>query len=248
MTLIDDILVDIGNYDIEDIAIGHRYISAIVTIDGVRSLGMAYVFNHLPRPYLPNIEEIISSGKGHELLRSNYHLEASIGLAITNAVVNSTPKMGPYKICDSFLYIEDRIKRCESVAFIGYFKPLIDRYREILTARRYYVFETRDIEGTLPMQMEDKILPKCDFVIISASAIVNHTIDHILTLCNGDCIVIGPSLPITPIFFDYGANAIAGVKVLDIDRVHDIIKNGGGRWEVDPYLRFVCYTYNRMAV
>jgi uncharacterized protein (DUF4213/DUF364 family) len=78
--------------------------------------------------------------------------------------------------------------------------------------KNIYVFELNPAKGSGFYAPEDmpKHLPKCSHVLITASAIINHTIDEILSLCGGNkkaVYLVGPSAPLWPEAFGGAGNA-----------------------------------------
>jgi len=74
-----------------------------------------------------------------------------------------------------------------------------------------------EIEPTgneLPMMACEDVIPKSDINIISATSLINHTLQRLLEIgSNGINIVLGPSTPMTKVLFDFGADILAGVRV-----------------------------------
>jgi uncharacterized protein (DUF4213/DUF364 family) len=78
-------------------------------------------------------------------------------------------------------------------------------------------------------------LEKSTVVIITGTAIVNHTIDPILSLItNGKRTgIIGPTASMAPdAFFKRGVNVMAGVRILDPDSMIKILKQGGSAYHL----------------
>jgi len=63
----------------------------------------------------------------------------------------------------------------------------------------------------------DKLIPMADVVAITGTAITNHTLDHLLELCDFSAyvVILGDFAPLSPILFDYGVDAVSGTKVVD---------------------------------
>lgn len=83
-------------------------------------------------------------------------------------------------------------------------------------------------EGDLPAAQAATVLPQADVVAITASAIVNHTIEPLLALCRpgATTMVLGPSAPLSPVLFRHGVTAIAGSLVVDIDAALRCLSQG----------------------
>jgi len=61
------------------------------------------------------------------------------------------------------------------------------------------------------------LIPQADVVGITGSAFTNHTIEHLLNLCGPRAyvIVLGDTVPLSPVLFDYGVDAVSGTIVID---------------------------------
>jgi len=78
-------------------------------------------------------------------------------------------------------------------------------------------------------------LEESDAVIITGTAIVNHSIDTILSfLTNGQRIaIIGPTASMIPdTFFERGLQVMAGVRILEPNLMMKILKQGGSAYHL----------------
>lgn len=62
-----------------------------------------------------------------------------------------------------------------------------------------------------------------------SSAVINKSIERLLERSQGLTIIIGPSTPMSPVLFDYGVDMLAGIKVVDKERMMRKIAQGGGK-------------------
>jgi hypothetical protein len=68
--------------------------------------------------------------------------------------------------------------------------------------------------------MAEDILPQADVVGITGTSFINHTVERLLRLSkNSFIIMLGPTTPLSPNLFDYGIDALAGIKVAEPERV-----------------------------
>ncbi len=154
--------------------------------------------------------------------RSDIQLEASIGMAALNSLIEIDEER-----CvelNAFEVLAERGKG-KDVAIVGHF-PFVPKLREI--AGRLWVIEKRPREGDLPAEDAGKILPQADVVGITGTCFINHTIDELLGFCRKDSLVmmVGATTPLSPILFDYGVDMIAGSKVIDKQKVIRCISEG----------------------
>jgi uncharacterized protein (DUF4213/DUF364 family) len=113
----------------------------------------------------------------------------------------------------------------KNVAIIGSF-PFVPSVKEV--ARHLSVLERVPQPDTLPEIETQTVIPCADVVAITGSAVINHSIDWLLSLCHPDAyvIVLGPSTPLTPILFEHGVDALSGTLVTDIPLALQSISEG----------------------
>lgn len=140
-------------------------------------------------------------------LRSEEPLEASLGLAALNSlIVPAGRKANALEII-----LEKAPGR--AVTIIGRF-PFNSQV--VAAARKTFILELDPREGELPATDAPKVIPQSDIAVITATALINHTISGLLELSrDAFTIVLGPSTPMNDVLFDYGVDVIAGIKVAD---------------------------------
>jgi len=113
-----------------------------------------------------------------------------------------------------------------SVAVVGHFphlEPLSDHCN--LT-----ILERRPSGGDLPDQACEYLLPRQDCVCITGSTVGNKTLPRLLELSRDAYVVlVGPSVPLTTLWFDYGVDLLAGTVVLDSAVALGAVQQGGRR-------------------
>lgn len=156
------------------------------------------------------------------LVLSDRLLEASVGLAAINSKIDVDEKQ--CEPINAFDIIAEKGKN-KNIGIIGHF-PFIPKLKN--EARRLWVFEKRLQQGDLPESEIENLLPECDVVAISASTLINHTFENILSFCrpNAFKVMLGASTPMLPLLFDYSLDVLSGCKVLDPDSVLASIGQG----------------------
>jgi len=171
-------------------------------------------------------------------------LKSAIGVATLNAltqwVIESEDGRG-YKVTrdrDGFDLLE--IQPDNTVTLIGAFGPYIRRLK--MMGNPFYIVEknpqTLREDEMKYFRHESEMSPtieKSDAIIITGTAIVNHTIDPILSMItNGKrTAIIGPTASLFPdAFFKRGLQVMAGVKILDSDLMIKILKQGGSAYHL----------------
>jgi uncharacterized protein (DUF4213/DUF364 family) len=149
------------------------------------------------------------------LLRSPRILEASIGLAALNALLEVDE--GPLTEANAGEIIVER-GTGRRVAIVGHF-PFIERVRE--AAAECWVLELRPAAGDLPASQATSVLPLADVVALTGTSLLNHTFDELIELCRPGAYVLllGPSVPFSPLLFQRGVDALSGTRVTDPEHV-----------------------------
>jgi len=139
---------------------------------------------------------------------------------------------------DGFDLLE--IQSYETVSLIGAFGPYIRRLKEI--GNPFFIIEKNsqtlrldEMKYFKPESEMREALEKSRVIIMTGTAIVNHTIDHILSLLKNEIRVgiIGPTASIVPdAFFKRGVDVMAGVKILDPNLMIKILKQGGSAYHL----------------
>lgn len=77
--------------------------------------------------------------------------------------------------------------------------------------------EQQPVEGEYPAEAAVDLIPQADMVALTGSALINHTLDRLLSFCRpgAQVVVLGPSAPLSPVLFEHGASLISGAKVVD---------------------------------
>ncbi len=149
-----------------------------------------------------------------EFARSENTLEASIGMATINSLID----VDEDRCIDRNAYdVLAEKGRGRNIGVVGHF-PFIPKLRE--EAKDLWVIEKRVRPGDLPESEADHILPQCDVVCLTGTSFINHSIERLLCLCRDSFVVLtGPTSPLTPLLFDYGIDVICGTKVIDPQEV-----------------------------
>ncbi|MBW2067117.1 MAG: hypothetical protein JRJ03_19590 [Deltaproteobacteria bacterium] len=72
------------------------------------------------------------------------------------------------------------------------------------------------------------LIPQADVVAITGTSPTNHTLEHLLELCDSTAYVVmlGDTVPLSPVLFDYGVHALSGTRVVDADLAHKCVSQG----------------------
>jgi len=153
--------------------------------------------------------------------RSNNVLEASIGLAAINSLIDIDEARC---VRENALDVLAQKGRGKNIAIVGHF-PWIPKLRTI--ARTLWVIEQSPQEGELPAEAAEEVLPQADVVGLTGTSFINHTVERLLDLSkNSFVVIVGPTTPLSPVLFDYGVDILAGVKVVEPDKTIRSISQG----------------------
>jgi len=110
------------------------------------------------------------------------------------------------------------VKKTDRVGMIGLIPPIAKRFAEVTS--QVVVFDKgvshsggEKAKMVFPMEKQAELLPQCDLLIVTGSAMINGSIDQILDWSKNarDIIMIGSSTPMYPeAFKDCGVTVLAG--------------------------------------
>jgi uncharacterized protein (DUF4213/DUF364 family) len=213
---------------IEDLRIGLGY-TAVRLDDG--NCGLAYTFRDDIPPQCSVVKSAgtLASRQASELAAwatSSDPLAASIGMATLNALIPSPPGAVETDLL-ALLTCEPH----DEIGMVGHFGPLVEPLKK--RCRALHILERRPeaAPGLLPQSAAGDILPKCRIVILSATTLINRTLDDLLPLCRNarEIAILGPSTPMLPhIFAPRGVTCLSGVRVTDAGQALRIVSEGGG--------------------
>ena len=170
-----------------------------------------------------------------EYVKSADTTACAIGLAAINAVITAPARAVESDILDLLPAGPD-----DSVGMVGYFGPLVDPLRKRTGA--LHIFERRPNPeiGVLPESAARDLLPTCQVVILSATTLLNHTLDGLLDYCRSarEIALLGPSTPFMPdVFSRRGVTILSGLQVVDAFQVLRVVSEGGGTRQFGPAVR-----------
>lgn len=157
-----------------------------------------------------------------EYARSDNPLEAGIGVAAINSLLQvderHTTEINAAEVLIQF-------GRGRVVAVVGHF-PFLSNLRD--ETGHLWVIEKYPGEGEYPAAAAADLIPQAEVVALTGSAMINHTLDGLLSLCRpgATVIVLGPSTPLSPVLFDHGATIISGARVADEEMVWRTVSEG----------------------
>jgi uncharacterized protein len=150
----------------------------------------------------------------------------AVGLATLNAIIHPPAAAVESDILDLLPVGSE-----DTVGMIGYFGPLAEPIKKRVRALHIFERRAQPEYEILPESATLDLLPKCQVVILSATTLLNHTIDGLLELSKTarEIAILGPSTPFLPeIFHRRGVTMLSGLQVADPLQILQIVSEGGG--------------------
>jgi uncharacterized protein (DUF4213/DUF364 family) len=229
-----------GEIRVADVRIGLGY-TAVMLAD--RRTGVAFTFRDSaegccsiwngPRP--------LHGSRAADLLRlleSRDVIEAAVGLACANALANQDRP----DLLDGDLLEHLSLRPDDDVAMVGETGPLVAPIRE--RVHSLTIVEQRDDPSGTPRPQGEApaLLQRSDVAIITATAVINHTIDGLLEAARGcrEVALLGASTPLlAEAFGAENVTLLSGVVVRDPGEVLRVVSEGGGARQLGPHVRKV---------
>jgi uncharacterized protein (DUF4213/DUF364 family) len=225
--------------EVREVRIGVGY--AAVALNKKRT-GLAAVIRENLEPHCGVVAKAgkLSGMPASELLdyltQGRNSVERALGLATANAVLGGE---APQEESDALPLMNLSSK--DHVAMVGLFRPLVPRIEQ--TGAKLTILEkNKALPNVLSFRSRGNILKTCTVAIITATSILNNTLETILNdLENPRWVsILGPSTPVCrEIFAGTTVTHLGGSVVLDRRKVMQIISEGGGTPSLRHYLRFV---------
>ena len=171
-------------------------------------------------------------------------LKTAIGVACLNALsqlIIGSKDPGRFKIVkdtDGFDLL--KILPHETVSLVGAFGPYIRRLKTMgnpffVIERNPQTLKEEEMKFFVPESEMGKALERSDVAILTGTAIVNHSIDGILSQITSvkRTAIIGPTASMIPdAFFRRGVSVMAGVRISDPARMAKILQQAGSGYHL----------------
>ncbi len=152
---------------------------------------------------------------------------ASFGMSAINIALNTPEREKLLKAEVPLNKKEDTISKLmpkfegKRVAIVGHF-PKVERYAE---NHDLFILELApSVESDVFTSASEYILPSCDLVMMTGMTLANKTAPRLLELSKNACVaLVGPSVPVSEVLFDYGVDVIASSVAHDINRTKELI-------------------------
>jgi len=177
-----------------------------------------------------------------ELARSDNLLEASIGVAAINSMIEVKRE---HVLESNARDVLAEHGRGRAVALVGHF-PFTSQLRPL--TKVLWVIEQHPSEGEHSAAAAIDLIPQADVVAITGTALINHSLESLLALCrpNAFVMILGPSTPLSPVFFGCGVTMLSGALVVDEEAALRTISQGATFQQVEG-VRLVAMSKPRIA-
>jgi len=149
-------------------------------------------------------------------------LEASVGMAAINSILDiDESRMEQINAAE---VIAQRSKD-KNLVIVGHF-PFVERMKSI--AKNCWVIEKQPHCDDFPEESANEFIPQAHVIAITGTALINHTMDNLLSLCTpgSQVMVLGPSTPLSPVLFQFGISFLSGSRVIDEEAAITTIQQG----------------------
>ncbi|MBW1815788.1 MAG: DUF364 domain-containing protein [Deltaproteobacteria bacterium] len=152
-----------------------------------------------------------SAGELAAMAYSESILEAAMGMAAINSLLDIDDRSCVEQNGAELVLEKGRGKR---VAVVGHF-PFVKRIRK--HADTLWIIENNPKPGDFPGTEADRLIPRADVLCITGTSLTNHTWEHLMRLRDPAAyvVMIGDTVPLSPVLFDWGVDALAGTTVVE---------------------------------
>lgn len=175
---------------------------------------------------------------------SKLAIEASVGVAAINSILEVDWTKVRSQSGSDVIIEQSKDKR---VAIIGHF-PFVDRVRKV--AKHLDELSIEEGTGDLSVAEAHTVLPEADVAVITANAIVNHTIDHLLGLAQNTPFVAitGAATIFSPVFFRHGVDVLLGNFIDDVETVIRHLSEGASLHHLPGMTTMAMYSKDFLGV
>ncbi|MBD3308121.1 hypothetical protein GF339_16880 [candidate division KSB3 bacterium] len=163
------------------------------------------------------------------LLRTPNVVTASVGLATINAL--AAKHLPPPPSDDPPLSDLLHLTPDDRIAMIGHIEPIIQHIKPRVTHLWVFDEAKTHMPGIIPLHRQPELLPQCTVAILSATSILNHTIDALFAMTTQarEICLMGPSTPLIPaVFQPRGVTLLAGRQITNASKLLQVVSEAGG--------------------
>lgn len=223
--LIDDVIQSMHHPSavIADIAVGSHFIGIRADDDGKDCVGLASTLGAAPsdeerQMVAQMVGKTLAEAAGR--LTSTTGFSISFGAAALNAGIRAPRDQPDF---EASRIMAEKGKAGETV-LVGDF-PFTDRLRR--QVKTLHLFELQAVDGRTPPDQWDAVLGRCHVLGLTGTTLLTRAMATYMEKApQAYTIIIGPTTPLSAVLFDYGADVLAGCRVVSPDHVFDGIRRG----------------------
>lgn len=226
--LIPELIATLEDGTTRHVCIGLHWTAVVVERDGELHCGLASTMKGDYEHGVPDVPQsgILENSSGLELAGLATSLcptLVSVGMAAINALLPRYPDTWVDLNAEEVIA---SLGKGQSVALVGHF-PFVDRLRG--RVRKLSVLEINPRCGDLPVSAAPEVIPDADLIAVTGMTLLNRTFQGLIRLCSPGArvMLLGPSVPLSPVLFRYGVNILSGSVVTSIDPVLAVVRQGG---------------------
>ena len=98
-------------------------------------------------------------------------------------------------------------------------------------------------QDDFPETAADQWVPRADLVAITGTALTNHTLEDVLSFCDpmAYIIMLGDSVPLSPVLFDHRIDALSGTWVADPETALRCVSQGANFRQIKGVKRLTMF-------
>lgn len=227
MGIIDDLISSlspaVANYTVQRMCIGLYWSIVVFDTPNGPVAGLSSTLGGGAHHHGPNAD-VAEAGRLHlkrgielaQLANASSMHERTVGLATINALLDIDESACTELNAGDWLIQNSADKHVVVVGHFPFTNPLC------AVAGHLDVLELNPQEGDLPAHRAADVLPNADIVAITGTTLLNDTFDGLIALCKPESyvMVLGGTTPMSPCFFKYGVDMVAGAIVVDPDAAY----------------------------
>jgi len=223
--------------NVENVTLGLIY-SCVKLADNNVGVSHSLINFYSPDCFLTSEWGDLSSYSLLELIdfcKSNRLIDRVIGIAALNSYSQHIFEKSSYNFdFENDIIDKLNLSKSDKVGMVGRFTPLIPKIVPKIKKLTIIEIDPKKLEAGKSHNVEiindPTILEEVDVAIITATSLINQTIDELLKLARASRIaIVGPTMGMLPgPFFKAGVSIVGGMKFLDANKLLRIISQGGG--------------------
>lgn len=113
------------------------------------------------------------------------------------------------------------------IALIGHFH-FADSLRQSGHTLDIFELDHRCEPGDIPVSRAPALLRRADILLMTASTLITHATEELLSYVRPETykMIVGPSVPLSPVLWDYGLDAVCGSVITDAEQVSLAVRQG----------------------